>query len=85
MTRDYFEQVVAEAIANPGVKTYVELVTEEDAGNLVGAILLKPYEFTLRTRYGIECVNARSFLGAIYFLSHKGDCYLTCEGDYVPF
>lgn len=85
MNREYFENVVAEAIANPGVKTYVNLESEDDAANLVAAILMKPYEFTLRTRSGVECVNARSILGAIYFLSHKGNCYLTCEGEYVPF
>lgn len=78
MTREYYEDIVSKAISNMGEKTYVDLLSEEDAATLVAAILLKPYEFELHTKSGVECVNARSIFGVLYFLAHRNNSYLVC-------
>lgn len=80
MDRAYYNQKAAEAIANPGEKIHIILSTEEDAANIVGAVLMLPYDFTIRTLNGVECVNARSIIGAIYCTSHINNSYLVCEG-----
>lgn len=59
---------------------HIKLTTEMDAVKLVGALSKCTPRYYLYTPNKKECVNAKSFLGIMYFMSvHPNEIYLECD------
>ena len=63
----------------------ISINNEHDAMELVNSLAPMSGNFSLVTENYKECVNAKSYLGVLYFMViHPGDTYLFSEDGMIP-
>ena len=66
---------------NAGTSVLVDVKDERDAFDLVSVLAKRSGHYSMKNGSGKECVDAKSFLGVMYFMVvHPRDIYLIYEG-----
>lgn len=66
-------------------KVKIKVRNDKDAFELVSALAAKDGQFALFSGDCKECVDAKSYLGVLYFMVvHPDDTYLFSESGFVP-
>ena len=80
MDNPYFEAKAILAELSPNVKRLINITNEKEAFDLVSTLAKKEGNYYLVTDNGKECVDAKSFLGVMYFIVvHPHNMYIVYE------
>ena len=66
-------------------KIHIKVSTNDQAASLVSGLNAVPYPCYLYNGKGNECVDAKSYLGVVYFMvMHQHDTYFWSGQDEIP-
>lgn len=64
---------------------HIKIRDEQDAIRFVNKLASMDGDFYLTNRSGKECVNAKSYIGVLYFMViHPDDTFLCAENGEIP-